>query len=176
MSILELPSSAEVLGAMITPAVLISASGTLSLATANRLGRVVDRVRILSGVAETLTVETAPPHAEEKRNLIASLLVVLSRRMRLLQSAVTFLYVAIGIFVATSMTLGLTLTAKWDNGMLPTTIGLCGTLSMFVAVSLLVVETRLAVQSTLVEVEFTRRLFERATQAADASRAPPPMA
>jgi hypothetical protein len=30
---------------MITPALLISASGTLSLSTANRLGRVVDRIR-----------------------------------------------------------------------------------------------------------------------------------
>lgn len=176
MPMLDLPSGAEVLGAMITPAVLISASGTLSLATANRLGRVVDRIRVLSEVAETLTSDTPPANAEEKRSLIAALLVVLSRRMRLLQTAVSFLYLAISLFVAASMTIGLTLTAKWDNGIVPTAIGLCGTLSMFTAVMTLVIETRLAVQSTLVEVEFTRRIVERATKAVDTSRAPPPMA
>jgi len=37
--------------AMITPAVLISASGTLVLSTGNRLGRIVDRVRVLTAEA-----------------------------------------------------------------------------------------------------------------------------
>jgi hypothetical protein len=94
--------------------------------------------------------------------------------MRLLQTAVTFLYLAIGLFVATSLTIGLTLTAQWDGGIVPTTIGLAGTLAMFAAVVMLLIETRLAVQSTLVEVEFTRRIVERATRGVDASRAPPP--
>lgn len=39
---------------MITPAVLISASGTLVLSTSNRLTRVVDRVRTLAREAEAL--------------------------------------------------------------------------------------------------------------------------
>jgi len=43
-----LSSSLAVLTAMITPAVLISASGTMILSTSTRLGRVVDRVRSLS--------------------------------------------------------------------------------------------------------------------------------
>jgi hypothetical protein len=43
-----LTSSLAVLTAMITPAVLISASGTMILSTSTRLGRVVDRVRSLS--------------------------------------------------------------------------------------------------------------------------------
>jgi hypothetical protein len=47
---------------------------------------------------------------------------------------------------------------------------------MFAAVAFLVLETRLSVQSTLVEIEFTRRLVERATKVVDASRAPPPQA
>ena len=37
-----------VLTSMITPALLISASGTFILSTSNRLGRVIDRVRKLS--------------------------------------------------------------------------------------------------------------------------------
>ena len=40
---------------MITPAVLISASGTLILSTSERLGRVVDRVRSLSDRLQELS-------------------------------------------------------------------------------------------------------------------------
>ena len=43
-----LSSSLTVLTAMITPAVLISASGTMILSSSTRLGRVVDRTRSLS--------------------------------------------------------------------------------------------------------------------------------
>jgi len=43
-----LSSALGVLSAMITPAILISACGTLVLSTSNRLGRVVDRVRDLA--------------------------------------------------------------------------------------------------------------------------------
>ena len=43
-----LSSSLAVLTAMITPAVLISASGTMILSSSTRLGRVVDRTRSLS--------------------------------------------------------------------------------------------------------------------------------
>ncbi len=41
-------SAIAVLTAMITPAVLISACGSMILSTSARLGRVVDRVRALS--------------------------------------------------------------------------------------------------------------------------------
>ncbi|MCV4614792.1 DUF2721 domain-containing protein, partial [Escherichia coli] len=43
----NLNSTIEFLTAMITPALLISATGSLVLSTSTRLGRVVDRVREL---------------------------------------------------------------------------------------------------------------------------------
>jgi hypothetical protein len=49
-----IPTPTEVLGAMITPAVLISAAGTLVLSTSQRLSRVVDRIRVLAAEAERL--------------------------------------------------------------------------------------------------------------------------
>jgi hypothetical protein len=49
-----LSSALAVLTAMITPAVLISACGTMLLSTSTRLGRVVDRVRSLSDRLEEL--------------------------------------------------------------------------------------------------------------------------
>ena len=47
-----LSSALAVLTAMITPAVLISARGTMILSTPTRPGRVADRVRSLSGKLE----------------------------------------------------------------------------------------------------------------------------
>ena len=43
--VFEPATTADVLGGMITPAVLISPSGTLTLSTTHRPGRIVDRVR-----------------------------------------------------------------------------------------------------------------------------------
>ena len=55
LSRLEVPQNAlAVLTAMITPAVLISACGALIISTSTRMGRVVDRVRTLSGRFENL--------------------------------------------------------------------------------------------------------------------------
>ena len=44
----NLPSALTILTSMITPALLISATGTFILSTSNRLGRVVDRVRVIA--------------------------------------------------------------------------------------------------------------------------------
>jgi len=44
----SLSAGLTVLTAMITPALLISASGTFVLSTSNRLSRVIDRVRRLT--------------------------------------------------------------------------------------------------------------------------------
>ncbi len=44
----SLSGALAVLTAMITPALLLSACGTFILSTSVRLGRVVDRIRILS--------------------------------------------------------------------------------------------------------------------------------
>lgn len=66
-----LSSALGVLTAMITPAVLISASGTMILSTSTRLGRVVDRVRALSDRLQDLPNDYAQPDLlEEKRAML----------------------------------------------------------------------------------------------------------
>ena len=96
----------DILGAMITPAVLISASGTLVLSTSNRLGRVVDRIRKLTEQAEELPDESATEEIVEKRALIADQIGWLTRRLRLLQTAIIFFYASIGMLVAFQMFAG----------------------------------------------------------------------
>ena len=69
LSRLETPANAlAILTAMITPAVLISACAALIFSTATRLGRVVDRVRMLSAKFEELAKNPqADEMAEERR-------------------------------------------------------------------------------------------------------------
>lgn len=106
MNVILAPS--EVLGAMITPAVLISASGVLVLSTSNRIGRTVDRVRVLAAAVERLQMspESVSPFIdirEHKRKHIGEQLIQVSERALLLRSALTALYTAIGLLVMMSI-------------------------------------------------------------------------
>lgn len=73
----------EVLGAMITPAVLISACGTLVLSTSNRLSRVVDRVRVLAREAANGTPDPSGLASDQLHRL--------AQRALMLRTAMTVL-------------------------------------------------------------------------------------
>jgi hypothetical protein len=153
-----LPSASEVLGAMITPAVLISASGTLVLSTSNRLSRVVDRVRVLAREAEG-SGSGEGVLATGRGLLIADQIVRLSQRVVLLRAAMTALYASIGILVATSIAVGLSAALGWTYGWIPIGLGLVGSCSLLYGSLLLVREARLAVGSTLQELEFLEKML-----------------
>lgn len=154
-------SASEVLGAMITPAVLISASGTLVLSTSNRLTRVVDRVRTLAEEAEAMRAAGHSGDREARRRLIASQLPVLSSRALILRSALTALYGAIGLLVATSLAVGLVAALGWTWGWIPVVLGLAGGCALLWGSLLLVREGRLAIGSTLQEMDFLRETVSR---------------
>ena len=150
-------AASEVLGAMITPAVLISASGTLVLSTSNRLTRVVDRVRALAAEAERMRKDEVSEETEARRQLIASQLPVLASRALLLRSALGVLYASIGLLVATSIAVGISAAVGWAYGWVPVIAGLAGASALLWGSLLLVREARLAVGSTLQEMEFLRQ-------------------
>ncbi|HWW62636.1 MAG TPA: DUF2721 domain-containing protein, partial [Thermoanaerobaculia bacterium] len=101
----DLRSALEVLSAMITPAVLILASGSLILTTSNRLTRVLDRVREMAKEVESLG-DSTDARADDKRTLLFAQLERATRRARLLQHAMTRLYLGLTMFVATSVGIG----------------------------------------------------------------------
>jgi Protein of unknown function (DUF2721) len=142
----------EVLTAMITPAVLISASGTLVLSTSNRLTRVVDRVRTLAKEAREPAETLSAEEAERRRTFFANQLVTLTARVSLLRTAMTVLYSAIGLFIMTSIAVGLLAALGVAIGWLPVAFALAGTGALLHASWLLVREARLAVVSTLEEM------------------------
>jgi hypothetical protein len=149
----------SLLSAMITPAVLISACGTLIFSTSTRLARVVDRVRNLSAQIERLFGGDAPPFAEERRREVELQLGMYARRARLVQGSLTSFYVALGLFVATTIAIGFTPFAP-AIGWIPAAFGIVGTLVLFLGCVLLINETRLAVQSLKAETAFTLRLSQ----------------
>ena len=144
---------------MITPAVLISASGLLVLSTSNRLSRVVDRVRVLAAEALALQDAAGSESVRARRALIWDQLTRLTDRALLLRSAMTVLYLAIGLLVATSIAVGLVSAVGGSYQWLPVSLGLSGGLALLYGSLMLLREARLAVGSTLQEMAYVRRVI-----------------
>src|SRR5437868_2677345 len=157
-----LTSSLAVLTAMITPAVLISASGTMILSTSTRLGRVVDRVRSLSDRLRQLANNDAGEEFfDEERAMLYDQLDKLTSRSRLLQRALTTFYLAVGVFVATSVAIGIVsfFSGRW--AFIPVVLGLIGACFLFYGSMLAVFEARLALSTTHAEMDFIWRVTKR---------------
>lgn len=154
-----LSSTLAVLTAMITPAVLISACGTMILSTSTRLGRVVDRVRSLSDRLEELAnADTPLPLHDERRTIIFEQLDKLTSRARLLQRCMVVFYMALGIFVSTSVAIGLVaVSANPRYNWIPILTGLIGACFLFYGSILLIFEARLALSTIHMEMDFLWR-------------------
>jgi len=158
-----LSSSLAVLTAMITPAVLISASGTMILSSSTRLGRVVDRTRSLSDRLQDVSSGDANiEFLAERRAMLYDQLDKLTSRSRLLQRALTSFYLAVGVFVATSVAIGVVAFSGARFGWVPVVMGLIGACFLFYGSMLLVFEARLALSTTHAEMDFIWRTTKRA--------------
>lgn len=154
-----LSTALAVLTAMITPAVLITACGSLILSTSTRLGRVVDRVRALSEKFEEMAHDDNHEQElfEERRKMIYGQLDRLTSRARLLQRAMTIFYLALGIFVFCSVLIGLVSVlneAYW----IPVVTGLSGAGLLFYGSLLLIFEARHALTGIHAEMDFIWKL------------------
>jgi threonine/homoserine/homoserine lactone efflux protein len=153
-----LSATLGVLTAMITPAVLISACGTMILSTSSRLGRVVDRVRGLSDKLEELAhYEGEIELLEERRAVIFAQLDRLTSRARILQRSMTVFYLALGIFVFTSVAIGTVAVTAVRYSWVPIVIALIGAAFLFYGSILLIFEARLALSTIHIEMDFIWR-------------------
>lgn len=152
-----------ILTSMITPAVLISACSALILSTSGRLGRVVDRVRALSDRFEEMSRKEAGEIElfEERLELTFAQLDWLTTRARHLQRAMTTFYIALGLFVATSVAIGFTSlmpSVTTQFSLMPVTFSLVGAVMVFVGTLLLGLEATLALRSIHAEMDFLWKL------------------
>ncbi len=156
----NLDSTLGVLGAMITPAVLILATGSLILTTTNRLVRVVDRVREMLPEFEKQAAEVSPddPLKIEKRAMMFDQLDKATVRARLVQRALTRLYLALGFFLLTSMALGVISLAKFEAAWVGLVLAMIGVGLLLSASVLLIFESRISLANTYSEMDYIRRI------------------
>lgn len=151
----ELSSSLAVLSSMITPAVLILASGSLILTTSQRLGRIIERVRRISEQFEKLTSTVEEKDKlNEQRKLLSTLLINGAKRSKLLQKSLTSLYLALSVFVATSITIGFLEILKLDFYWIPLILGMFGAGMLFYSSVIMVLESRIAISSVDEEMNY----------------------
>ena len=152
--------SLSALSAMITPVVLILATGQLLLTTSQRLARSVERARKLSDQFEQLEHQDTGEQQEQKKVLIYQLLLRAAQRSRKLQHAMSLLYVALSVFVATSVAMGLLEALGYQIVWVPIILGLLGTGLMFYATILLIAETRLALGAVEKDMSYLIRTYK----------------
>jgi hypothetical protein len=153
----DLPAALSVLSAMITPAVLILASGSLILTTSTRLTRLVDRVREMIVELEALESGAVKLHADVKRALLFEQLERSTKRARFLQRSMTRLYLGLAMFIATSVGIGVVALTGQQFAWVPLLLGFIGAGLLFSASILLIFESRLALATTYAEMDYIRR-------------------
>ena len=156
----------EIIGfltAMITPALLISATGSLVLSTSTRLGRVVDRVRQLEDRLSVLIYsedKSAIPLYDKRVEVVVDLLDKVTSRSRILQRAMGAFYYGLMFFILTSVSIaivGLLNIYLW----LPIPLGVVGIMFLFYGSILMLRETRMAAATVNTEMDFTWELARR---------------
>lgn len=152
------PTALSILSAMITPVVLILASGQLVLATSQRLSRAIDRTRKITERIQAVTQQKDDTGVEDELCMLLGQVGRTTRRARLLQRAMACLYVALSLFVATSVTLGVLTYFAGSYAVVPIVLGLGGASLLFLASLLLIAESRLALTAVDTEMDFALRL------------------
>ena len=148
------PNAISVLSAMITPAVLISACGSLILATSDRLSKAVVRTREIATSLIPRSNDQRSEGREEERRMLFVQLDFVTTRSRLLQRALSRLYAALGFFVGTSVTIGLVAITSSAFTLIPIALGLCGAGLLLYAAFLLIKESRFALAAVNEEMDF----------------------
>lgn len=158
-----LVTASATLSAMITPAVLISASGQLALTTSQRLARNIERTRAIARRFETLAQSTTSDAGlvEQERQMLFEQLSLFTRRVPLLQRVMTCLYVALCDFVVTSIFIGMDTIWHLNVSWVAVLLTILGVLLLLLASIYLIQESRIALVAVDHEMSFARELGER---------------
>lgn len=150
----------EVLGAMVTPAVLISAVALLLLSTTHRVGRVNDRLQELVKKSEqyltqrqSFTILKYQFHGEQLAHI--------EERLQLLRSAACAMYVTIALLVITSIVTGIYVLFPQLPSIVPMSLGMFGAIGFLYSILLLVLEALIAARVSSQEVTYVRQLLEQ---------------
>ena len=152
-------SEYQTLAAMISPALFLTATGSLIISTSNRMSRIVDRIRVLTELTDQIDRGDSDLDFPERRMQHSGdqleRLVWRSDRVR---RALSMLYAALASFVGTSLTLAIDVLFNHPFSVLPTMLAVAGVVLLLVSSLELVREARAALRSNRLEVEFYHEL------------------
>lgn len=166
-----LTQALTVLSAMLTPAVLISACGSLSISTSQRVSRLISRTRAVVHNFEELSQhgdEDDHGYLEEEGEELTRQIAITSQRAQLLQWALAMLYVAVGFFVATSVAIGFVSILRVESAVLAVLFGMAGSAVLLLCCALLIYESRIAVRNLRNEMRFLARMTTRCSRSKSA--------
>jgi Protein of unknown function (DUF2721) len=147
---------------MLTPALFMTANGSLIISTSNRMSRIVDRIRVLNDLADkTDRGSTDFDFLDLRRAHYVSQLGDLGWRSDRVRLALTMLYLALSSFVGTSLVLALDVLLGSRIGGLPTLLAVVGVGLMLTASVNLTFEAHRALKSNRHEIGFHRDLQAR---------------
>ena len=134
----------SLLSAMLAPAFFLTACGSMLLNANNRLARISDRLR--EALTELRKSADHPPPAIERST-------VLRQRAHVILSASRLLHIAICMFVATSLSIGIEGAMHLSVPLLPTGLAVIGVTLLFGGTVQMWREARLSVRSLELMVE-----------------------
>ena len=135
-----------VLAAMLAPAFFLTATASLLLSANNRLARIIDRAR-------TLLKELVDIQDPQQRELYERRIALQRQRSLIILRVGQLLYIAISLFVGTSLAVAADNLLGNRLGALPILLAVLGVLAMFAASLLLARESTLAVKAVNEEMD-----------------------
>lgn len=162
-TITKLSQTLTILSSMIAPVVLILACGSLIANTSQRLAQVIERCRSLIDQLKEVVKETDPDEASMSKEsaLLFYLVGKASHRSRLLQVALTTLYISLGMFIATSISLGVLNVTNSRQTWFPVALSMLGALMLLYTSVLLITESSLARRALRRELDDALSFFEK---------------
>ena len=163
ITINKLSQTLTILSSMIAPVILILACGSLITITSQRLNLVVERCRALIDQLKELVQKSATPSntTDSDTKLLLFLMDKATHRARLLQQALTTLYLSLGVFIATSLSLGILDIINSRRTWLPVLLSMLGALMLFYTSVLLITESRIARQAINREMDEALLYFKK---------------
>jgi hypothetical protein len=136
------------IAAMITPALLLLGSASLVASALMRMARVVDRARILAGLAHQGGAENIGVTTGQLRAWLEGH----AKRARYAERSITLLYAAIVVFISTCLSIALDRLLGDSLSWLPVTLAVSGTLLLLSGAAYMVVESRLSGEQIRLEI------------------------
>ena len=156
----SMPSNYATLSAMITPAIFMTANGSLIISTSNRMSRIVDRIRVLNDKGDEMDRgASALDFIPERKGHVGDQLRRLEWRSDRVRYALSLLYLSFACFVGTSLTLAIH--SRFEHQIflvVATGMSVTGVCLMLMASINLIREAHAALASNRLEIRFYRDL------------------